>query len=94
MDQLVPVVTASTVIAYAIYTVNPATVAKFGTDRLVFTVPFVIYGVFRYLYLVYRHQRGGSPTEILLSDLPTLVNVLLWIIAVLLILTTWGRSRL
>ena len=93
VDQLIPVVTASTVIAYAIYTVNPATVSKFGTDRLVYTVPFVIYGVFRYLYLVYRHHRGGSPTEILLSDAPTLVNVLLWIASVLTILSIWGRPR-
>lgn len=93
VDQLIPVVTASTVIAYAIYTVNPSTVGKFGTDRLVYTVPFVVYGVFRYLYLVYRRQRGESPSEILVSDAPTLVNVLLWIGAVLLILSVWGRSR-
>lgn len=86
VDQLVPVVTAATVISYAIYTINPATVLKFGTDRLVYTVPFVVYGVFRYLYIVYRRQRGGSPSEVLLTDIPTLVNVLLWGVVVIAIL--------
>jgi 4-hydroxybenzoate polyprenyltransferase len=94
VDQLIPVVTAATVISYSIYTVAPATVDKFGTDRLVYTVPFVVYGVFRYLYLVYRRQRGGSPSDVLLSDFPTLLNVLLWLVSVVLILVFSGRSRL
>lgn len=91
VDQLVPIVTAATIIAYAIYTVSPQTVSKFGTDRLVYTVPFVVYGVFRYLYLVYRQGRGGSPSEVLLTDMPTLLNVLLWIVTVLLILGVGAR---
>mgnify|MGYP001229806008 CR=1 FL=1 len=91
VDQLVPVVTAATVIAYAIYTVSPTTVEKFGTDKLVYTIPFVVYGVFRYLYLVYRRRRGGSPSEVLLTDIPTLANVVLWIGAVLLILIFAGN---
>lgn len=86
VDQMVPVVTAATVIAYTIYTVSPSTVSKFGTERLVYTVPFVVYGVFRYLYLVYRRGRGGSPSEVLLTDVPTWVNVLLWFVAVLVLL--------
>lgn len=86
VDQLVPVVTAATVISYAIYTVSPQTVSKFETDKLVYTVPFVVYGIFRYLYLVYKQGRGGSPSEVLLTDAPTLFNVLLWIVAVVLIL--------
>jgi 4-hydroxybenzoate polyprenyltransferase len=93
VDQLIPVVTAATVIAYAIYTVSPATVDKFGTDKLVYTVPFVVYGVFRYLYLVYRRRRGGSPSEVLLTDLPTLVNVVLWLCTVILILTLSRGGR-
>lgn len=87
VDQLIPVVTAATVISYAIYTVSPVTVQKFGTENLVYTVPLVVFGVFRYLYLVFRHQRGGSPSEVLLTDVPTLVNVLVWGVAVLLILS-------
>jgi 4-hydroxybenzoate polyprenyltransferase len=86
VNQLIPVVTAASVISYTIYTVNAATVDRFGTDKLVYTVPFVVYGIFRYLYLVYRRQRGGSPSEVLLTDLPTLVNVLLWVITVILVI--------
>lgn len=87
IDQLVPVVTAATVISYAIYTVSPQTVENFGTGALVYTIPFVVYGIFRYLYLVYRRQGGGSPSEVLLTDLPTLCNVVLWALTVLVILT-------
>jgi 4-hydroxybenzoate polyprenyltransferase len=86
VNQLIPVVTAASVISYTIYTVNTATVERFGTDKLVYTVPFVVYGIFRYLYLVYRHQRGGSPSEVLLTDLPTLINVVLWVITVIFII--------
>jgi 4-hydroxybenzoate polyprenyltransferase len=87
VDQLIPVVTAATVISYAIYTVSPVTVAKFGTENLVYTIPFVVFGVFRYLYLVFRRQRGGSPAEVLLTDLPTLGNVLAWGAAIIAILS-------
>lgn len=90
IDQMVPVVTAATVISYSIYTVAPETVAHFNTTNLVFTIPFVVYGVFRYLYLVYRHQRGGSPSEVLLTDFPTLFNILLWAAAVILVLLLRG----
>jgi 4-hydroxybenzoate polyprenyltransferase len=86
VDQLIPVVTAASIISYTTYTVSVATVARLGTDKLVYTVPFVVYGVFRYLYLVYRHQRGGSPAEILLTDLPTLLNVALWLVTVILVI--------
>ena len=87
IDQLVPVVTAATVISYATYTVSPQTVANFGTGALVYTIPFVVFGIFRYLYLVYRKQSGGSPSEVLLTDIPTLGNVLLWGVTVILILS-------
>lgn len=91
VDQLIPVVTAATVISYAIYTATPGTVEKFGSDKLVYTVPFVVFGVFRYLYLVYRHQKGGSPSEVLLTDIPTLLNVVFWMCSVVIILT-FARS--
>ncbi len=78
LDQLIAITSASTLVAYAIYTLTPATVAKFGTDRLGLTIPFVIFGLFRYLDLVYRHQRGGRPERILLTDPPTLVNLALY----------------
>lgn len=78
LDQMIAIVTAATLMAYALYTVSPETVAKFGTDRLLFTFPFPLYGIFRYLYLVHQRQGGGSPAELLLRDRPLLACVALW----------------
>ena len=86
LDQMIAVVTASTVVAYALYTVSGGTVQKFGTTRLSWTFPFVLYGVFRYLYLIHRRGSGGRPEEALLSDLPLLLDVLLWAVVTFLIL--------
>jgi 4-hydroxybenzoate polyprenyltransferase len=85
LDQMIGVVTASCVTAYAFYTLAPETVDRFGTERLAWTLPFVLYGIFRYLYLVHRRELGGSPTEVLLTDRPLLLNVALWAVAVVLI---------
>jgi 4-hydroxybenzoate polyprenyltransferase len=82
LDQMISVVTASTLVAYAFYTVSPETVAKFGTDRLGLTLPLPIYGIFRYLYLVHQKEGGGSPAEMLLTDRPLLACAALWAIAV------------
>lgn len=78
LDQMVNVVTASTVVAYALYAVAPDTVDRFGTEGLVYTVPFVLFGIFRYLFLTYQRPTETSPTEALLRDLPSVVNVVLW----------------
>jgi 4-hydroxybenzoate polyprenyltransferase len=86
LDQMIAVVTASTVTAYALYTMSPETVAKFHTHALPATIPFVLYGIFRYLYLLYRRQLGGSPSELFLNDRALLVNTLGWIVAVLAII--------
>ncbi len=86
LDQMISVVTASTLIAYAFYTISPDTVQRFGTEDLIFTVPFPLYGIFRYLYLVHRRDGGGNPSEHLLTDRPLLVCVALWGVAVILIL--------
>jgi 4-hydroxybenzoate polyprenyltransferase len=86
LDQMIAVVTASTVTAYALYTMSPQTIAKFHTRFLPATLPFVLYGIFRYLYLLYRRQVGGNPSELLLSDPALLINTLGWIFAVLLII--------
>jgi 4-hydroxybenzoate polyprenyltransferase len=87
LDQMMGVTTSATVLSYALYTVAPETVAKFGTDALVYTVPFVLYGVFRYLYLIHvdpdgRAGGGGSPESALLNDRPLLVCLVLWVLAV------------
>ena len=63
LDQMISVVTASTVVAYAIYTVSPEVREKLHTDSLYLTVPFVLYGIFRYLYLVHRREGGGNPLD-------------------------------
>jgi len=86
LDQMISVVTASTLLAYALYTIDTQTVARFGTDRLLWTLPFPLYGIFRYLYLVHQRDGGGNPSEILLSDRPILVCVALWGAAVVLVI--------
>ena len=86
LDQMIAVVTASTLMAYALYTMAPETQARLGTARLPITIPFVLYGIFRYLYLLYRHDLGGNPSEHFLTDRALLVDVALWsgtVIAVL-----------
>jgi 4-hydroxybenzoate polyprenyltransferase len=80
LDQMISVVTASTVMAYTLYTTSPETVEKFGTRNLVFTTPFVLFGIFRYLYLMHQKRLGGSPEQILLSDKPMIFNIFLYLI--------------
>ena len=86
LDQMVAVVTASTLIAYTVYATSPETAARLGSDRLPLTIPFVLYGIFRYLYLVHRKQGGGSPSTMLVTDRPLLACVALWALCVALIL--------
>jgi 4-hydroxybenzoate polyprenyltransferase len=86
LDQMIGVVTASTLIAYAFYTISPEVVQRFGTDRLIYTVPFVIYGIFRYLYLIHQREEGGNPSELLVTDRPLLGCLALWGLAVVIIL--------
>jgi len=86
LDQMIGVVTASTLIAYIFYTVSPETQEKFGTPWLGLTIPFPLYGIFRYLYLVHKREGGGSPADLLLTDRPLLVCVALWALAVTAIL--------
>ena len=88
LDQMISVVTASCLTAYAFYTTAPETRDKFQTDRLAWTIPFVLYGIFRYLYLVHQKEQGGSPTDVLLTDRPLLIDVFLWALAVVLIVYT------
>jgi 4-hydroxybenzoate polyprenyltransferase len=86
LDQMIAVVTASTLIAYVFYTISPDTQQKFGTPWLGLTIPFPLYGILRYLYLVHQREAGGSPSDLLLTDRPMLVCVVLWVLAVALII--------
>lgn len=86
LDQMIAVVTTSTLVCYALYTMDPAVHQKLHTARLPLTVPFVLYGIFRYLYLVHRKEGGGDPAQIVLRDRPLLANILLWTATVFAIL--------
>lgn len=85
LDQMIAVATACTVMSYALYTIADETVARFGTRNLVFTIPFVIYGIYRYLYLIHRKEMGGNPTKALVSDPALVLNGILWLGAVIFI---------
>lgn len=90
LDQMIAVVTASTIIAYCLYTISEGTVTRFGTYELIYTVPFVLYGIFRYLYLIHRKSEGGSPETLILKDKPLLFDVFLWVVTVVVIV--YGRG--
>ncbi len=88
LDQMIAVVTTSTVISYAMFTVSSESLEfqRYQTHNLIYTVPFVVYGIFRYLYLAYHKEQGGSPTRILLTDKALMLDIALWSIACGLIL--------
>jgi 4-hydroxybenzoate polyprenyltransferase len=85
LDQLIGIVTASTVMSYALYTLSDDARTKFPNKRLELTVPFVLFGIFRYLYLVHRREGGGNPAQLLFTDTALLASVLLWAAAVIVI---------
>lgn len=85
LDQLVSVTTAATVISYALYVTSSAKDSP-RHSYMLWTLPFVLYGVFRYLYLVYKREEGGSPEILLLQDPSLLINVVLWLLTVTIIL--------
>jgi 4-hydroxybenzoate polyprenyltransferase len=86
LDQMISVVTASTVVAYASYTASPEVHSKLGTDKLYLTIPFVLFGIFRYLYLVHQKEEGGNPTQLLLKDRPLQAGVIAWVVTSALLL--------
>ncbi|MCP4220538.1 MAG: decaprenyl-phosphate phosphoribosyltransferase [bacterium] len=88
LDQLISITTATTLISYIIYVVNPDIQQKFNTKELYLTVPFVVFGIFRYLYLTYAQGKGENPSEVIFTDIPFAVNILLWISVFLLLIFT------
>ncbi|HQZ39980.1 MAG TPA: decaprenyl-phosphate phosphoribosyltransferase [Vicinamibacterales bacterium] len=86
LDQMIAVVAAATLVAYIIYCLSSETIERFGTHWMVLTVPFPIYGIFRYLYIVHRKDGGGNPSEMLLNDRPLLACVALWSLSVVAII--------
>ena len=82
VDQMTAVVTASALMAYALYTISDNVVEKFHTQNLIFTVPFVLFAIFRYLYLVLTQNLGGSPERVLIQDKAMVIDIGLWVLAV------------
>ncbi len=85
LDLLIGMAGASTMVSYAIYTLSPETVERFGTSQLGLTIPFVVFGIFRYLDLVYRQEQGGRPEKVLLTDRGMIITVLLYVLTALIV---------
>lgn len=91
LDQLIGITGSATVVCYALYTQWPDTVSKFGTTRLGFTIPFVLFGVFRYLDLVYRGGQGERPEKSLWTDPPLLITLVLYAASLLAVFASVGH---
>jgi 4-hydroxybenzoate polyprenyltransferase len=87
IDQMTAMVTASTVIAYALYTFTAENLPS--NHMMMLTIPFVAYGIFRYLYLSLTRTEGGSPEEVLLKDVPLLLTVVAWVVTSMVVLTAY-----
>ncbi len=81
VDQLNTIAATGTIISYALYTVSEKAINAFHSDKLIYTTPFVLYGIFRYLYLLHQKNLGESPTQIVTKDIPIIINSLLWLLA-------------
>lgn len=86
LDQLLQIVTTSTFIFYCLYSVKAGPGTDIQSEKMMFTIPFVTYGIFRYLYLIYHKEDGGSPTTLLLTDPPLLICVTLWLVSCIIII--------
>ena len=86
LDQCISVTTASVLVMYILYTLSPEVSTKLGTQELYFTIPFVIYGIFRYLYLIHKQEKGGSPSKVMIDDKPILLTIIFWLITVIFIM--------
>lgn len=84
-NQMATVASAGVIICYALYTVSQRTVSVFGTENLIYTTPFVVFGIFRFMYLEYLNQKGENTTQIMLTDIPMIVTVILYIATTVLI---------
>jgi 4-hydroxybenzoate polyprenyltransferase len=94
LDQAISMMTGATIICYALYTVDARTVREFGTHAMLLTVPSVIYGFFRYLYLIYHLEGGEDPTRAVVRDVPTIINFVLWVVMAVLVVSYGGRLDL
>ncbi len=86
VDQMNTIAATGTIISYALYTVSEKAVQAFHSELLIYTTPFVIYGIFRYLYLLHKKNLGESPTQIVTRDIPIIINSIFWLISCALII--------
>jgi 4-hydroxybenzoate polyprenyltransferase len=89
LDQMIAIVTGATVVAYALYAFSPEVAQKLHTEHMGLTIPFVLFGIFRYLYLVHQRGVGENPTVVVLTDLPLILDVVFWGAAVVIALYAW-----
>lgn len=85
-DQMLAITAGGSVISYALYTISERTVSLFKTEALIYTTIFVLYGIFRYMYLIYQRKSGENPTDVILSDLGIILNVFIWLLACVVII--------
>ncbi|MBK7706036.1 MAG: decaprenyl-phosphate phosphoribosyltransferase [Acidobacteria bacterium] len=81
LDSIMNICAGAAVLTYALYTRAEQTVERVGSRGMLLTLPFVVYGVFRYLFLIHKREAGGDPVQILFRDRPTMLNLLLWVLA-------------
>ncbi len=91
IDQVISMVTGATIVCYTLYTVDNRTVDIFKTRAMLLTVPCVIYGLFRYIYIIYHMKEGDDPTETIITDVPTLINLLLYL-TISLVVVNYGEQ--
>lgn len=92
IDQMLTIAAAGSVISYALYTVAPRTIEIFGTEKLIYTTVFVIYGMFRYLYLIHMKNSTENPTNAVVSDAPIVAVTLLWALACIAVIYFGGKD--
>lgn len=90
LDQIIIICATLTIVFYSLYTISPDVVARLGNHNMVYTIIFVIYGIFRYFYLVHVRKLGGDPGEVIFSDFPILMNLILWVMSIVIILYVAG----
>lgn len=86
LDQFLVICAAAAIMSYALFALSDYALARFGTYNLIYTIPFVIYGVFRYFYLIHFSRSYENPTEVLFKDKPLVFTVILWVICALFII--------
>ena len=91
IDQMLTITAAGTVISYALYTVAPRTIEIFGTDKLIYTTVFVMYGIFRYMHLIHTTESVENPSAVVTTDFPIIANVFVWITVCVLLIYFKGQ---